>query len=1258
MTTTQYKIQPGDCISLIQQKFGIKDRNALLALNSDQIDDVDFIVAGEYLTLPGQAGSPLKVAVGTRTTIPEVPAPHQCGQSICDHKSPEYVDILYVPAAPKTGKQVWLAVSKEAKKAIQDEQALIKKAITKDRTQTFSALNDLGILSKFEHSFHENFLDTDQIERLKEVNWRLVALRTGAAENYQNGGEKGFILATAEQECLDPKKMLARNVRWERFCNYMQFGAAILYPIQYAIADNLGFVEEIENELQLLEKAHQKLKKQLIDHLTKARDDIHKTAIKAAGKLKTDDGTEFVFDKKRNYYTSELQQDIEQCIETLRSKNYRKKETDKFFKKQTPHRTEQTFKTWWDDGVIPACEYINKIRTLNRGQDTPMEVSAAFPFATPLLALNHFGFVVKQQVLPDEDLIGNSETHYGPKTLTNHKSYRRWRQSSSLTLDIDDREEVLNKILLELNVKHFTHDKLNQLDDATLKLLIKNTQCAASQWAYYPTLALVDFIDRTASKWLGDIKQVLGVNQIPLVFSRLIAIKKIATERLRTLEEKAKKNAEEGNILRAITLPANTLPSYKLLWDENAYKPIEKRPGIFKNNAKAADLQAVECSLISDGQVSWVRGPCWYTEPKRSNGHVKDVTNQVGLVSASAGTAAVGKTLQDALTQLNEDLEGIPKIETLINLSAEVAKYDSSPFWQDSFHWQGGMGPDGQSTYIANAQAQFFRLTSSISGDINAAVPDGLTMDIPITAGGAIKADLTLLSGQMNFKATLPLSNKDDKNNGWPLDFTYATYKTSAENATLKKFNAGSLFIDLDVGVYGLAAASCQLSGHIAVGPTDSKTGFGVKGSAFKPADYNKELEEKELAPQQRPPVAYPQSSTAEGGVKVDVFAGVEAGGKASACVQWIPPESPDNTKLELGTIDGQLAGNLGIGFSGEFRFGIQRGRMYLICAAKLVCGPGFTGKVGVSLNPINADRFVACVLQVLEEKNFAYIVFLGERDEHNQNKSFEELNQRLTVALALGLSLADVMLIPAVKFIEYQEEVLRDEYAPTLAIHINESKTQTQQWASKLPPETLAKLFGCLTTKLDKPWRESDEEKVKRLQNEVNKIGAFSKLMEWITQSGTQESQCIQFTKALMLIDSTHEQQRSPAKKWQLLGERWSEIVNYCVDLSNDIAKTKSKLDKNDISGKEQLNNSKEALERNIEIINKEVKVLTFLYTTYTRQDKNHIYYMPFKKPEHIKNELEEATLKEVKIKLDLLIDLSKDKKSWQKDSSWRIYL
>ncbi|KKD59598.1 hypothetical protein RN22_15215 [Grimontia sp. AD028] len=1163
-----YVIKQDDCLSLIAQKFGVKIED-IAHLNSDQIENIDFIYAGETIKLSGNEAAPIEIKTGERIPLPEAPEAENCGKDLCSFSTPEFVDILYVPSHPgnKDGGKKWYAVTDVAKNAIKKEMSLLAEAMVSDsREASLQNLNNLGILSKFEMKPHEAFLVDTDAKRLRHLEWLISTINSGAAKLYKNGGENGFIISVAEQENLDYKKLLGRKVFWEKFKQfYLDYTPSVV--LLRTIGEAADFIEEIaekEKEAQLMERARLAAHHGVLEHLNDSIEELKEKAVKEARTIVSKDGTNFVWDKEQKYFTSEKQKTVSTHIKDLF--NARRWSEDELA--LTPHdkALNRLKKVWLTD--VPK---VNSHISIGLSSAIPPELLYANSLTLALRRLNSLGYVIKEQCLTFDELEGTLPEHQGPIALSSSSQFEKWRKNDNLTSFFGVKAASLDNYSLEREAS-LRAALLKELGIPTGSDVAQDAINRASNnisWAYYPTLALVKILDRTLSKHMSSLGAILnGNNSVPGIFNELITIKKIALNRLNKLQKIAEKRATDRDI-KNINLVDDMPKSLHLIWDEKEYKAKEMKRGIFKNEAGVANLQAIECSLISDGELGWVRGPSWFIPSPSDNSHlgnVKDITESVILADPIMNPDTPGHKLDGALEIVRK---GFLNGKNPLNLSDQIITFDKS-FWHDSYHWQDGVGPNGKSSaYIANAQAQFLRLTVSRAGDLNlpGSKLDELSTDISLSGSASTEARLTLMSGEISFSTYLP------EKNGYNLRIYYVAQPDKAKLPETRSYDAGHFRLKLSTKIYGVAGASCLLSGNLVFGPSETKPGhIGVKGKAFKEPDYNMyvkgshTIQTRNISQQN-----IPQGVSTHAGAKIDLFAGVEAGGVGSQEVFWLPPSvriNGDNHVydfIELGSISGQFAVNYGIGFSGELRIGFHNGQFFLITAARLVCGPGVSGKVAIKINPINADRVIDCLLAILKESGFKYVEVLGDIDVDGNNKDFEELNRVLTVALALGLTFAEVLLLPTKTYNDYLQSVLEEDYAPMIAKHIVERpSSKVETWVKNLPPETLSRLFLSLSNKKYDTWRASPnteyvpdflEKDVDVLYDEVLKAQAIVKIMEWISPKDDKDkdSRCSQFEKSLILMQGNLETAQNQMEKCRRFAEGWGTLANFISTLDTN---------------------------------------------------------------------------------------------------------
>lgn len=290
-----------------------------------------------------------------------------------------------------------------------------------------------------------------------------------------------------------------------------------------------------------------------------------------------------------------------------------------------------------------------------------------------------------------------------------------------------------------------------------------------------------------------------------------------------------------------------------------------------------------------------------------------------------------------------------------------------------------------------------------------------------------------------------------------------------------------------------------------------------------------------------------------EAAISVDAFAGVEAGGTLGATVYWAPPEvkcltksKPPKPPKKLGSIDGKLSGSFGAGYHAEFRLLVQGGVIILVASAGLVVGPGCTGKVAINIDANAADEFIGCLLGVLKQSHFRRLAIFGEADANGINDSFNELNSLMTLVLGMGLSVAQVSLMPVTALAGYKQQVLSREYAPFLARRITDTdKTEVmRQWIVTLPPETLCNILSSLVQ-----GQSRTKQKANQLQAQ-----AIVQIMQWLSadKSVGEEANQRQWKETLIAMGKLPAGKKDHQVEWQTYQAQWLRLARFVKEFGS----------------------------------------------------------------------------------------------------------
>ncbi|WP_318418496.1 LysM peptidoglycan-binding domain-containing protein [Photobacterium leiognathi] len=1132
---TTHKITKDECLSLIAKRYGTTVA-ALKQLNPDQIINIDLIYEGNTLNLPASESiSEEKSETSTvkRKTLPEMPSQLAQGNTTCSAAKIEYTDILYVPSHPKTGNRAWYAVTEEAKKAITSERNTLNEIAKKtDKSEKLAYLNELGILSKMQTKTHYQFLNPEQVDEYQALIYQMTVLKSGADKLDK---KNRFVLSVAKQHGMKFDESLTWSYAIEQIKDTGKTVALSAFsssPTEYILQK----YSQVEHQSEIKEKAVRKVRNKLIALLQEKIDRLQREAELKAKNGNADDGTHFVYDKNSQFFTSKKQVDIAKSVKIIRQ--CRPVQEDKlicFSKEELNEYYDKTFP-----------------ESLESNSNTNVHALILNDFKRELIKLNNWGYVIKEQCLSREQLIGGDNIPDGPQELKNVD----WRKSAFMTGE-------LSSLNLKTDLIKNIYEELCGGQQINIDDLVQEARFA---WPYYPTKALISVVDITLKEIKKVFESLLGSNEMELpVLKQLLWIKKVALARKAHLERIAIENAKHNRHIAFVSQFIKE-QAFTVILDEAKFKVTEKKVEAFVNKAGANDIQIVECCFMSDGVFFWIRGPHWYMpedeKNKSSLNHVKIVNATLSVVDIKSDSTSVGQTFEEGITALRK-----PEVK-VIDLSSKIESLTNagSAIWNDSYHYQSGISPNGQSSaYEMGAEAQLMRFISAGETKIMLPTGDSKGLELSNTLGAnvEIKGKLNVLSARLHFSSWLPLhENNNGKNTikdrpvGLKVNIPYRK-SNEGSNDTIETYSIGALCMKISGQIYGVAGVSMQLSSGIALGPSDTGGGIGIRGSSINIPEYNLNSNQQANgvivggAP-------YLAGVAAEAKISVDVFAGVEAGGDFSGEVYWKPQDAifatdsrrVTNTYELLGKLTTQASVNYGIGANSEFRLTYQDGCFIVIAAARFVVGAGCSGKVAIELNANNVDRFISCCLSVLNQSGFKQIALFGECDENGVNEDFVIFNDYLTLSIALGLSFGEVLLLPATSIAYYQKETLKAKYAPVLAKQIlrKENRDLMQKWITQLPPETLAKLFSCLI----KSQMKKDESQLQ--------VAAILQILDWIKPNPKDDTHCKQFEKALILMNGDMESQQSPLTQWSSFKMNWGKLAEF-IKNNDDSLKTQSAL-------------------------------------------------------------------------------------------------
>ncbi len=199
------------------------------------------------------------------------------------------------------------------------------------------------------------------------------------------------------------------------------------------------------------------------------------------------------------------------------------------------------------------------------------------------------------------------------------------------------------------------------------------------------------------------------------------------------------------------------------------------------------------------------------------------------------------------------------------------------------------------------------------------------------------------------------------------------------------------------------------------------------------------------------------------------------------------------------------------------------------------------------SLNSDHLDEFVDCLLGVLKLSHFRRLELFGEVDNKGLNTTFAQLNDILTVAVAMKLTVSKILLMPKSSWSEYKDSVISREYAPLLSRRLTASdysvlkerlaeQYKMGRWVVKLPPETICNFLNCLL-------KEQSQASKNQQQAE-----AIVLIMQWLAEDPT-ESEIInqrQWKETLIKMAGLPAGEKDYDREWQAYKEQWFRLAEF----------------------------------------------------------------------------------------------------------------
>jgi hypothetical protein len=845
-----------------------------------------------------------------------------------------------------------------------------------------------------------------------------------------------------------------------------------------------------------------KLQKSLIKQLGKSIQRFEKEAMDFAAKTSLEEqGKHYQFSDKHAYYTSNVELEIYNALETI--KKERKKlglcddidSADLTISTAIPSlkAAYESYQYWQGTAhtvlnrLMSQRDYWNPSAFFTTKSDNRLQNR---DFYAAVYQLNQTGTVLKEQCLTEDEL------------------FKGWEQVEQVRIAIKEQRASIADLQKLLN----SIERQTPIDSAM---------------GYYCVYVLNLLLLQEVALRVENFAERFGENaQYAQYVKSLLRYAEAAQQRRESLLALATQNVNSPHwdyLKRDITfigdVPVWDDSSRTVLVRETHWQPQNLNNQIFANSG-INQRTVVECALSSDPKTALY---ILSDSPVLSSNVAenKKCTSVISLNLATLAAREKGKITAGLKKALgSESVLKSLKFEqtaTWANVEDIVFPWQTKRFENEMF----GIN----TAYETSGGVQFARYVYSAEAKVDHEL---IKADSSTLVKVELKAGLTLASAERSFTIRFPNSGS------LPLDIPYRVRESNERRIK----NIGTAVLVIEGKVYGVLGASLKLGTELHIGNVEeSRAGFGaqrvkplgIKGTVPNRADYS----------------SYAVSSLGTrgsndnaigAGIKAEAsaFAGLEAGGMLSCKYDWTKDQKSPPQNLFKVSQDFKMS--LGIGYEGVLQCTFQNGRFIFITAQGASTGLGIGGKFATELNPAAANDFFAALLAVMQNSGFQRFEFFDESGEVN---TFAAFNTILTVAAAFGLTVGQVMMLPfnIISNMEKQASDKDNAYFVANFLLSKEHQRENQQWIANMPAETLAKLLSVLIHYNDIPsftlFGDTEDERNKAATRNENQRKAINQILLWLGGEKANQSGMHRFENALQRMGLADPTQLDKAEQW-----------------------------------------------------------------------------------------------------------------------------
>ncbi|BCL70809.1 hypothetical protein TUMSATVNIG1_27740 [Vibrio nigripulchritudo] len=1101
MRIGKYIIQRGDAISEATKELQT-DKAAIDALSTLNLSDIGQCRSDGKLIPPVSE----KINENDKEVPQELPDDKLVAAQ-CER--PEFIDALYVLENPTTKKSQYILLDKNAKECVVSEAKKCADKIKGTREETVKGLASLGLLEPFNVLSHEYFLNGGERSALRRANIEKILLEKSLSdiEIIRIPYDDATIGLTGIDDGLQIIK--ERYDKDQEFIKDFFGDSDTAMAVGYSGAAFVNRKDKVYSVEVTTLNALRRLQKKAIGQLESHIEDLKDNAIETAEKTEISNRKIKYKFSRHQYYTFDYHEDMDKWLEELSSWRYRSGIIDNLNKDEI---TKSTTVLDLDDAFRFYREFISVAKILkNKHPKQDVEdflrdyrnivYRAFFPI---LYKLNKLNFVFKEQCLNGNDLFnGKDEVSFLVEKLCKDK--------------ISVKEIII--LLEKINIK-------------TL--------------GYYPAYVLRISILKEVSYRIGAFNDfVEGNEEFSKYINSIVTYSEKASKRLKELKHKVirgvRKDLDHSIFLGPNDLKEDTSKKYSpypIVFDEKKWKPKNLDKVIIAKRAEEM-IHIVECSLASDPEkrIYILSNNPVLSESASKN---KFCSKLISFSSYShvAGDGAIGKVPENLLKQIAKNREYKFAEWKFMESNAYIGDDDwvkSIPFpWKtektDLFGIKGELNTSGE--------AQFMRYVSEAS----VGVTQGNFNKDHILANADIKVGYDLATAQNSFDFFIP-----SKTEFLELEIPYIK-KVEKSDGTISVVNEikklGGAQLLISGKVFGAIAASIQIANGIYIGNTNER-GLGVRGMVDKEDDYD-DYAVTEVGNSNNDG----NSKFAAGAaVSAKAFAGIEVGGSVKANFLW----KPNNSKKVLNLFNIGVGARLTFGYGYEFMLHVtlHSGRLIFVTNVQATKAVGIGGKIASEINIEAADEFFSALLDVMQEPGFSKFRFFAEPLD-GELDTFAVFNIVITVAMAYGLTIAQVLLLPYKMILSMEKVATEKDTASFVANFILSEDNQMKNggWIKNMPAETLAKVLTVLINYTPIPdiaifdYQKENRDKIARRNQ--NQRFAINKILEWLGGENPDLQQIRRFENTMQRIGLSEPTKLDDKEKWQRYANNVMSVMNY----------------------------------------------------------------------------------------------------------------